>query len=60
MRFAAVLAPLIADLATREAACCAFLDISTDVTDDEAVVEVTSQDPDARPVISLLAGIPLQ
>ena len=50
---------LIADLTRREASCCAFLDISTSTDDDRLVVEVTSANPNALPVIALLAGVPL-
>lgn len=59
MRFPADLEPQIADLAEREAACCAFLSITTAVADGELVLEVTSDNPEAKPVISLLAGIPI-
>ena len=47
---------LVADLAHREATCCAFLDISTSTAGGELVVDVTSTNPEALPVISLLAG----
>lgn len=59
MRFPAELEPAVADLAGREAACCAFLDISTRRSGGDLVVEVTSQNPDALPVISLLVGLQL-
>lgn len=49
----------VADLARREATCCAFLDISASTADGKLVVEVTSSNPEALPVISLLAGISL-
>ena len=57
MRVPAELAPRVADLVRRETACCAFLDISTVMSDDALVIEVTSADPDAWPVISLLLGV---
>lgn len=57
MRFPADLEPQVADLAHREATCCAFLSITTRVADDELLLEVTSDNPDAKPIISLLAGI---
>ena len=50
---------LIAGLARREATCCAFLDINTSTAGGKLVVEVTSSNPEALPVISLLAGVPL-
>lgn len=60
MRFPAALEPLIDDLVRREAACCAFLDIVTSRSGDELVVEVTSLNADALPVISLLTGVPVE
>lgn len=59
MRFPAELEPVIADLVSREVACCAFLDIKPRLTGGDLVVEVTSQNPDALPVISMLVGLPL-
>lgn len=44
------------DLAEREATCCSFLDIHTAVDDASVVVTITSANPDAGPVIELLAG----
>lgn len=52
----AELAEQVRDLARREAACCAFLDIATAVRDGSVVVTITSPDPAAGPVIQLLAG----
>ena len=57
MRFPRQLEAVISDLAAREATCCAFLDLATEVAGDELVLDVTSPNPDAKPVISLLAGI---
>jgi hypothetical protein len=59
MRFPVEFESVIADLAHREATCCAFLDINSTSAHGEIVVEVTSANPDALPVISLLAGVPL-
>lgn len=47
----------ILDLAERERACCAFLDIATAVDGDEFVVEITSENPDALGVIAALSGL---
>lgn len=48
----------IVDLVERESACCAFLDITTESSGEQLVVEVTSANPDASPIIALLAGLP--
>lgn len=47
----------IEDLAAREAACCSFLDIVTTRAGDVVDVSITSVNPDAAPVIDLLAGL---
>ncbi len=47
------------DLVRRETACCAFLTIATSVVDNELMLDVASENPDALPVILALAGIPL-
>lgn len=57
--FPAEVEATVADLARREAACCAFLDLAWEGVDGEVVLDVTSDDPEALPVIALLAGIPL-
>ena len=57
MRFPCGLEAQISDLVAREASCCAFLTLATEVTGDELVLDVTSPNPDARPVISMLAGL---
>lgn len=49
----------VESLAQRERACCAFLTITTSVEADVLTLEVTSDNTDALPVISALAGIPL-
>ena len=59
MRFPAEQAERIAGLAEREAACCTFLAIATRVEGEVCVVEITSQNPDALPVIAALRGVDL-
>lgn len=59
MTFPAAMEAGIRDLAEREQRCCAFLSIVTSVEGDHLTLDVTSQNPDALPVISQLAGIPL-
>ena len=57
MSFPTSLDRQLADLTTRESACCAFLDIVTTRDDDEIVIDITSANPDALPVILRLSGI---
>lgn len=57
MRFPSELEPRIADLASRETVCCAFLDIHTRASEDELVLEVSSQNPEALPVIAVVTGV---
>lgn len=61
MAFPVELVRQVEDLAQREATCCAFLRLTVerDATAETAVLEVTTDNPDGLPVISLLAGIPL-
>ncbi len=49
----------VEDLTRREARCCAFLTIDTSVVDGVLTLDISSANPDALPVISALAGIPL-
>lgn len=56
MHFPADLESRVMDLADREAVCCSFLTIETTVTDGELVLDLTSNNPEAKPVISMLAG----
>ncbi len=49
----------VEDLARREAGCCAFLTIDTSVVGDVLTLDISSANPDALPVISALAGIPV-
>lgn len=48
--------PQVMDLARREAACCNFLDILTTPSEDGIRLIITSDNPDALPVIDLLIG----
>lgn len=50
----------VRDLVRREAACCAFLTLDITVEADNLTLEVTAANPEALPVISALAGIPLE
>lgn len=59
MVFPADLASRIVDLAEREAACCAFLNITTAASAEQFVVEITSDNPDAAAVIAALSGVRL-
>ena len=56
--FDVALAERVEDLAAREAACCGFLSIVTSRTSDEVTLEITSEDPEAAPVIAHLTGSP--
>jgi len=55
----AAIAAQVQDLTERESTCCAFLNIDTNVDGTELTLEIRSDNPDALPVISALAGIPL-
>jgi hypothetical protein len=57
MVFPLELATSIDELVSREATCCGFLDFVTTVVDGEYVVDVTSSNPDALPLIKLLSGV---
>ncbi|MDH3706051.1 MAG: hypothetical protein OES57_08290 [Acidimicrobiia bacterium] len=54
--FPAGLADQVRDLARREAGCCAFLDLEVTAEAHTVAVTITSPDPQAMPVIELLAG----
>ncbi len=58
IRFPSDLESHLGDLTKREAECCAFLDFMTVVADGELILDITSPNPDALPVIALLAGLP--
>lgn len=47
----------VRDLAAREAACCAFLSITTEQTGQGVTVEITAPDPAALSIIESLAGL---
>ena len=51
------LADRVEDLAAREATCCAFLTIETSRAGGDVRLEITSEDPEARPVITMLTGV---
>lgn len=59
MTFPSTMLDDIEDLARRESTCCAFLAISTSVVGEVLTLEVRSENPEALPVISALAGIEL-
>lgn len=44
-------------LVEREAACCAWLSLATTRSSDDIVVSLTSENPDAGPVIRALVGM---
>ena len=54
--FDVALAERVKDLAAREVECCGFLSITTSRSGEELRLEVTSEDPEAAPVIALLTG----
>ena len=54
--FDVALAERVEDLAAREVECCGFLSITTSRSGEELRLEVTSEDPEAAPVIALLTG----
>ena len=58
LRLPARLHATVEDLAQREQTCCAFLAISVTDEGDETIVEVTSDQPEAAPVIDVLTGLP--
>jgi hypothetical protein len=47
----------VEDLASREAECCGFLSITTTRNAESVLLEITSDHPDAAPVIDAIAGI---
>ena len=56
--FDVALAERVEDLGAREAECCGFLSITTSRSGEELRLEITSEDPEAAPVIVLLTGAP--
>ena len=57
MTFDVELADSVEDLAARERSCCGFLSITTLRSGDEVRVEMTADNPAARPVIEAMAGL---
>ena len=57
MTFDAALADSVEDLAARERSCCGFLSITTSRSDDQVRLEITADNPAARPVREALAGV---
>lgn len=60
MTFDAELADSVEDLTGRERSCCGFLSITTSRSDDEVHLEITADNPAARPVIEAMAGLDSQ
>ena len=56
LTFAAGNTEMVEDLARRESACCGFLDIATERFAGGIRLAVTSDNPEALPVIDLLVG----
>lgn len=56
LRMPAELHEAVDDLARREQDCCRFLSITVTVAGTETVVEITSEQQEAGPVIDLLTG----
>ena len=57
MTFDAELADSVEDLAAQERSCCGFLSITTLRSDDEVRLEITADNPTARPVIEAMADL---
>lgn len=57
LTFGIEVADEVEDLAAREAECCGFLSITTTRTDQTVLLEITSDHPDATPVIDAIAGV---
>ena len=57
MTFNADIAHSVMDLAAREAECCGFLSITTNLTGQTVRLEITSGNPDHRPMIEALVGM---
>lgn len=51
------LAPDVARLVAAERRCCAFLTITTERIDGLVRLEITSENPDGRPIAAALAGL---
>lgn len=59
MTMPASMAADVRDLARREVDCCSFLVIETAVEADVLTLDITSPNPDALPIISVVSGIEL-
>ncbi len=57
MTFGRDLAATVEEMAAREAVCCSFLSIKTSHTDDAVRIEITSDDPNALPIIQGFQGL---
>lgn len=57
MTFPLDLKTQVEDLARRESECCGFMSLSTSEADGGLALEITSQHPEAAPMISLLCGL---
>ncbi len=57
LTFPADMAESVRNLATREAECCSFLSVTTDMNELGVQLIITSDNPDHRPVIEGLAGM---
>lgn len=56
VRYPGEIADRVESLVEREAACCAWLSLETERSSDTIVVRLTSDNPDAGPVIRALVG----
>lgn len=56
MTFPATMIDVVEELATREGACCSFLNFVTVVSGDVLSLEVTTAHPDGPSFIGMLAG----
>ena len=57
VRYPLELADQVEDLVSREAACCAWLSLTTERTYEAIEVTLTSENPDSGPVIEALVGV---
>ena len=57
MTFPAALAAKVEDMAASELECCSFLSIETTHSGDQVSIEISSDNPDARPVVDIFQGL---
>ncbi|MEA1902023.1 MAG: hypothetical protein U9N56_00695 [Actinomycetota bacterium] len=57
MTFPVGMADIVEDLARRERSCCSFLTITTKNDRDGVRLEITSDHPNAKPVIEAFTGV---